>query len=197
MEYTGTFNFEKHFRTLNADIVLAPLAPVLECAGGYVCFYHLSFAEFLLDSAQSGEYFVHPQAWQQKLVSQLVPAFQVRKRTSIILLVFFICLIILSEILPEDIECLIKEAKSGTELHHLISDQNFPLPHVFLEDSWFHTRIPGTFLVPSYQDSWCIPGTFLVLPTRIPGAFWCIPGAFLVYSWCIPGVFLVPSTRIP
>jgi hypothetical protein len=63
--------------------------------------------------------------------------------------------------------------------------QNFPLLHVFLEDSWqswLHTRIPGRLLV----HSWCIPGAFLVHS-------WCIPGAFLVHSWCIPGAFLVHS----
>jgi len=80
VEYAGTFNFENHFRSLNADFILAPLASVLECAGGHIRFYHLSFAQFLLDPARSGKYFVHPETWQHKVVSQLVQAFYDRER---------------------------------------------------------------------------------------------------------------------
>ena len=97
----------------------------------------------------------------------------------------------------QDLVCW--DSVSGILPLSLAHGQNFPLPHIFLEDSWqfwshtripggflvyswFYTRIPGTFLVPSYQDSWCI----LVHS-------WCIPGIFLVHSWCIPGTFYQDS----
>ena len=69
------FNFNAHFRSLDADVVLAPLTSVLKCEDGNVEFYHLSFAEFLLDSTRSREYFVHPKKWQKWIVSSLVPSF--------------------------------------------------------------------------------------------------------------------------
>ena len=47
------------------------------------------------------------------------------------------------------------------------------------------------------QDSWCIPGAFLVHSWCTPGALlvhsWCTFGALLVHSWCIPGALLVHS----
>src|SRR6266540_4828191 len=61
-------------------------------------------------------------------------------------------------------------------------------------------RIPGGFLVVlvPYQDSWWIPGTFLVPSCQdslcILVHSWCIPGIFLVHSWCIPGTFYQDSS---
>jgi len=70
---TMRVKFEEYFRSLNADIVLAPLASVLKCEGGKIQFYHTSFAEFLLDSSRSCEYFVQPQRWQVWMASQPSP----------------------------------------------------------------------------------------------------------------------------
>jgi len=67
--------FEDHFAKLNADIVLGPLASVLKYESYHIKFYHLSFAEFLLKSARSREFFVHPTKWQMWIVSRLVPYF--------------------------------------------------------------------------------------------------------------------------
>ena len=45
------------------------------------------------------------------------------------------------------------------------------------------------------QDSWCIPGVFLVYSWCTPGALlvhlWFTSGALLVHSWCTPGASLV------
>jgi len=67
--------FTKHFNSLDADIVLAPLAPVLRCENNVIVFYHLTFAEFLLNVTRSGEFFVHPSTRHMWIVSQLVPFF--------------------------------------------------------------------------------------------------------------------------
>jgi hypothetical protein len=82
------------------------------------------------------------------------------------------------------------------------SGQNFPLPHMFLEDSWqswYHTRIPGTSLIDSWYHT-RNPRRFLVLPTRIPGTFlvhfWANIQGFLIYSSYIPGTFLVAGCTI-
>ena len=70
---TMRVKFEEYFRSLNADIVLAPLASVLKCEGGKIQLYHTSFAEFLLDSSRSCEYFVQPRRWQAWMASQPSP----------------------------------------------------------------------------------------------------------------------------
>jgi hypothetical protein len=52
-------------------------------------------------------------------------------------------------------------------------------------------HVPGGFLavlVP-YQDSWYIPGAFLVHS-------WANIQGFLIYSWYIPGTFLVAGCTI-
>ena len=67
------FDFTEYFCSLDADIILAPLASVLKCEGGNIKFHHLSFSEFLLDSIRSGKFFVHPKKWHRWIVSQLVP----------------------------------------------------------------------------------------------------------------------------
>ena len=67
--------FKRHFETLDADIVLAPLRPILVCENGSMKFLHSSFAEFLLDSTRSREFFVRPNIWQKWIVSRLVPYF--------------------------------------------------------------------------------------------------------------------------
>ena len=72
---TFKFDFQEYFRSLDAEIVLAPLASVLKYKKDEIEFYHLSFIEFLLDHTRSGEYFVHPKKWQKWLVSQFVPIF--------------------------------------------------------------------------------------------------------------------------
>jgi len=71
--------FEGYFHSLDADVVLAPLAAVLKCERGKITFHHLSFAEFLTNSARSDEYFVHPTKWQKWIVSRLVPDFYNRE----------------------------------------------------------------------------------------------------------------------
>jgi len=81
-----SFDFNKHLQSLEADIVLAPLASVLSCKDSKIKFYHLSFAEFLLDPNRSLEYFVHPKTWQRWIVSRLVPIFYNHGCTLIILL---------------------------------------------------------------------------------------------------------------
>ena len=73
LDYTRVFRL--HFTSLDADIVLAPLAPVLKCEDDIIQLHHLSFAEFLLDRARSREFFVNPTVWQNWVVSQLVPVF--------------------------------------------------------------------------------------------------------------------------
>jgi len=99
------FDFEGHFRSLDGDIVLASLAPVLKYEDGHITFYHLSFAEFLLDSRRSQEYFVRPENWQKWIVSRLVLSF------------YNSDLIFLS-----DIVYLIKKVKPNTNLHQAIND---------------------------------------------------------------------------
>jgi len=69
------FDFKGHFRSLDADIALAPLTSVLKYEDGRIDLYHLSFAGFLLDCARSGKYFVNPEKWQKWIISQLVPFF--------------------------------------------------------------------------------------------------------------------------
>jgi len=69
------FDFKGHFRSLDADIALAPLTSVLKYEDGGIDLYHLSFAGFLLDCARSGKYFVDPEKWQKWIISQLVPFF--------------------------------------------------------------------------------------------------------------------------
>lgn len=81
-----SFDFNKHLRLLDADIILAPLASVLSCKDSKIKFHHLSFAEFLLDHNRSLEYFVDPKTWQRWIISQLVPIFYDRGCTSIIVL---------------------------------------------------------------------------------------------------------------
>jgi len=108
------FDFQEHFRSLDVKIVLAPLASVLKCEDDKIEFYHLSFAEFLLDHTRSGEYFVHPKTWQKWIVSQFVPIFygdlphDLRKSIRV-------CL-------SRDVHYLIKEAKPGTDLQQAIND---------------------------------------------------------------------------
>jgi len=102
------FDFKGHFRSLDGDIVLAPLASVLQYKDGCIRFYHLSFVEFLLDPARSREYFVQPTDWQKWMVSRFVPLFYDRRVT------------LLSLIL--DTLHLIKEAKPGTDLHQAIDN---------------------------------------------------------------------------
>ena len=62
------------------------------------------------------------------------------------------------------------------------------------QDSWC---IPGAFLV----HSWCTPGALLVHSWCTPGSllvhFWCTPGALLVHSWCTLGALLVHSWCTP
>ena len=84
-----SFDFNKHLQSLDADIVLAPLASVLSCKDSKIKFYHLSFAEFLLDPNRSLEYFVHPKTWQRWIVSRLVPIFYNHGCTPIILLLLY------------------------------------------------------------------------------------------------------------
>ena len=67
--------FKRHFEALDADIVLAPLRPILMCANGSIKLLHSSFADFLLDSTRSREFFVRPNIWQKWIVSRLVPYF--------------------------------------------------------------------------------------------------------------------------
>ena len=69
------FNFNKHLLSPDADIFLAPLASVLSCEHGKIKFYHLSFAEFLLDHTRSRKFVVHLKAWQRWIVSKLVLVF--------------------------------------------------------------------------------------------------------------------------
>jgi len=104
------FDFNKHFRSLDGEIVLAPLASVLKYDDGHIVFYHRTFAEFLLDSTRSQEYYVQPLNWQKWIVSQFVPSFYdgLCQVTSVWFLV--------------DIVYLIKEAKPGTDLHEAIND---------------------------------------------------------------------------
>jgi len=69
-------NFVKdHLKMLDADIVLAPLTPVLKYEDGCIKFYHLSFLEFLLSPTRSREFFVHPTKWQKWCTSSLVQVF--------------------------------------------------------------------------------------------------------------------------
>jgi len=75
--------FNEHFRSLSAEKVLAPLAPVLKCDGGNIKFYHLSFATFLLDQKRSGKFYIKPEKWQKWVVSQLVRLFYTEACTSI------------------------------------------------------------------------------------------------------------------
>jgi len=82
-------NFVKdHFVKLDADLVLAPLAPVLKYEDHSIKLYHLSFSEFLLDPARSREYFVHPTKWQKWSVSRLVQLFYNEGMSSWYLLAF-------------------------------------------------------------------------------------------------------------
>ena len=67
--------FKEHFDSLGADVVLAPLAPVLKCKNSHIKLYHISFAEFLLDCARSREFFIHPTKWQMWIVLCLVRSF--------------------------------------------------------------------------------------------------------------------------
>lgn len=71
--------FEDHFAKLDVDIVLGPLASVLKYERCRIKFYHLSFAEFLLDSTRSREFFVDPTKWQMWIISHLVPYFYADK----------------------------------------------------------------------------------------------------------------------
>ena len=73
--------FENHFKSLDADMVLAPLASVLRYEDREVTFYHLSFAEFLLESTRSKEFFVEPMKWQKWMISHLVQRFYEDKGT--------------------------------------------------------------------------------------------------------------------
>ena len=104
------FDFEAHFRSLDGDIVLAPLAPVLKYEDGRITFYHLSFAEFLLDSTRSREYFVQPMHWQKWIVSRLVPFF------------YDLPYHVTTFSMFSDTLYLIREAKPGTDLHRAIND---------------------------------------------------------------------------
>jgi len=103
------FDFKGHFCSLDADIVLAPLASVLKCEDGDIQLYHLSFAEFLLDYTRSGKYFVHPQKWQKWIVSQFVPVLYGGRYP-------------FAYDITRDVEYLIKEGKPGTDLHKAIND---------------------------------------------------------------------------
>ena len=108
------FDFKGHFRSLDGDIVLAPLASVLKYKNGHITFYHLSFAEFLLDSTRSQEHFVRPMHWQRWIVLRFVPALYDRlshPSNHVPTLSFL-----------SDTIYLIKEAKPGTELHQAIND---------------------------------------------------------------------------
>ena len=105
------FDFNEHFRSLDGDIVLAPLASVLKYEDGCITFYHLSFAEFLLDSTRSQEYFVQLINWQKRIVSRLVPFFYDR-----------LCRATPTSYLLLDTLYLIEEAKPGTDLHQAIND---------------------------------------------------------------------------
>ena len=104
------FNFEEHCRSLDGDIVLAPLASVVKYEHGHITFYHPSFAEFLLDSARSQEYFVQPMNWQKLIVSWFVPFF------------YDLPYHVPSLSLMLDTIYLIKGAKPGTVLHQAIDD---------------------------------------------------------------------------
>jgi len=107
-----------HFVKLDADSVLAPLAPVLKYEDHRIKLYHLSFSEFLLDPARSREYFVHPTKWQKWSVSRLVQIFYDQGMPSGSRLH-------LSDYAlgthAGDVDYLIKEAKPGTELHQFVN----------------------------------------------------------------------------
>jgi len=105
------FDFKAHFRSLDSDLVLAPLASVLKCKDGRITFYHLSFSEFLLDSTRSQKYFVQPMKWQKWMVSRLVPSFYDRASNHVFL--YF---------LSFDTLYLIGVAGPGTDLHQAIDE---------------------------------------------------------------------------
>ena len=108
------FDFQGHSRSLDADIVLAPLTSVLKYEDDKIEFHHSSFAEFLLDHTRSSEFFVHPKKWQKWIVARFVPVFygdlphDLRQSFRHRLL--------------NDVQYLIKEAKPGTELQQAIND---------------------------------------------------------------------------
>jgi len=89
------FDFTEHFCSLDADVVLAPLAPLLKCEDGNIKFHHLSFSEFLLDSIRSGNYFRHPGKWHKWIVSQLVSFLYDGGMTTITIIFIFDYLILL------------------------------------------------------------------------------------------------------
>jgi len=104
------FDFAEHFRSLDSDIVLAPLASLLKFEDGHITFYHLSFAEFLLDSTRSQEYFVEPMRWHKWIVSRLLPLF------------YNLPYLVFTPSFLSDTLYLIKEARPGTDLHQTIND---------------------------------------------------------------------------
>jgi len=59
----------------DADVVLAPLAPVLCCQNSSIQLHHLSFAEFLFDSTRSGPFGDQVRRCQTWIVGQLVQFF--------------------------------------------------------------------------------------------------------------------------
>ena len=90
------FDFTEHFCSLDADIVLAPLASLLKCEDGNIKFHHLSFSEFLLDSFRSGpEYFKHPEKWHKWIVSQLVSFLYDGSTTTVTIIFIFDYLMLL------------------------------------------------------------------------------------------------------
>jgi len=108
------FNFKEHLRSLDAEIVLAPLTSVLKYEDDEIEFYHLSFTEFLLDHTRSGEYSVHPSSWQKWIVSRFVPFFYGDLPQDLGSLI--------RGRLSEDIKYLIQEAKPGTDIQQAIND---------------------------------------------------------------------------
>jgi len=131
-----TFDFQEHFRSLDADTVLAPLASVLKYEDQNFEFYHLSFIEFLLDHSRSGEFFVDLKKWQQWIVSRFVSFFygdlphDLRRS--------------IRDLLSEDVKYLIEEAKPGTDLQQAIND--------------------GLALVPNHPKCLSSRGDFGILP---------------------------------
>ena len=65
----------RQFIDWDADVVLAPLAPVLRCQDYHIQLYHLSFAEFLFDSTRSGDFGDQVRQCQTWVVEQLVQFF--------------------------------------------------------------------------------------------------------------------------
>jgi len=75
LKYGDSDFFKRHFDSLDADTVLAPLAAVLRYQNRTITFYHQSFVDFLFDKAGSLGFSIDLTRWQEWVVGQLVRHF--------------------------------------------------------------------------------------------------------------------------